>query len=246
MSKIQWTDETWNCITGCTKTSKGCAKCYASSMSKRLQGMYKARLARGDDIPDGIRKYQYGFDKVVCHYNELLFPSTLLEGKRVFANSMSDTFHKDVPIAFIMTMFFVMKEANQHQYQLLTKRAGRLSRLDIEGHLDWQSNIWMGVSVERKDYKYRIDHLRSTGARIKFISFEPLLGDMGTLNLKGISQAIVGCETGPRARYMNPQWARDIRDQCREQGVKFFMKAVSNKESIPDDLMIREFPEEAR
>ncbi len=213
-------------------------------MTRRLQGICDAKIDRGERVPPGIYKYFEGFDKVVMHWNELQMPFDIKEPSRIFVNSMSDTFHRDVSVPFIMTLFLAMGDwYPQHQYQLLTKRSERLLALSTEGHLDWHSNIWMGVTVEHEQYLHRLYHLRATGAKIKFLSLEPLLSPLTNLDLTGIHQVICGAETGPGARPMKPDWAREIRDQCREQDVKFFMKAMSNKEPIPDDLMIREFPE---
>ncbi len=263
MTKIEWTHipsykgETLNCVTGCTKTSSGCAKCYSEKMTFRLQKMYEAKVSKGEE-PGGLAKYKEGFGKVVCHKEHLvnqLYQWRLAKSRSIFVNSMSDTLHKDVPKRFIIDLWNEMNEYEQHIFWILTKRSQRMVDvlktrqcrdlalpLELRTGVRWTPNIWLGVSVENAHYKYRIDYLRQTGAKIKFLSLEPLLGHIGTLDLSGIDMTIVGCETGSGARYMNPEWAREIRDQCREQGVKFFMKAMSHKEPIPDDLMIREFP----
>ena len=239
VSKIEWCDATWNCVTGCTKTSPGCLKCYAEAMTRRLQGMYFAQCAKGHS-ETGFTKYKDGFNKVVLHYDMLSYPATMQKPCRIFVNSMSDTFHADVHNGFLNDIFTQMRVAHWHTYQVLTKRSERL--LERDPHIDWYRNIWMGVTVENERYKSRIDHLRATGAQVKYLSCEPLLGSLTELNLDGIHQVIVGAETGSGARPMNPAWAREIQVQCREQGVAFFMKAMSRKAEIPADLMIREYP----
>ena len=251
MSKIEWTHipgyrgETLNCVTGCTQISAGCANCYSKRMTHRLQKMYEAKIAKGEDSP-GLAKYKFGFNKVVCHDGILENITQWRNPRSVFINSMSDTFHEDVPDEFIINLWEMMNNW-EHIYWILTKRSRRMMELlkpqyHKRGTIRWTSNIWLGVTVENVHNKYRIDDLQQTGAAVKFLSCEPLLGSLGALDLTGMSMAIVGCETGPGARYMNPDWARDIRDQCRDQGVAFFMKKLSNKEPIPNDLMIREFP----
>jgi protein gp37 len=152
----------------------------------------------------------------------LALPLRWKKPRRVFVNSMSDLFQDDVPLAFIRNVFEVMKSAHQHQYQILTKRSDRL--LELSGNLHWAPNIWMGVSVENQEYTSRIDHLRQTGARVRFLSLEPLLGPLTNLDLAGIDWVIVGGESGPRARRMASDWVKDIRDQCTESGVPFFFK----------------------
>ena len=205
---IEWTEATWNPLTGCQKISPGCKNCYAERLSKRLKAM-------------GNNKYKNGFE-LVFHENALAEPLKKKKPQTVFVNSMSDLFHQDVPLQFIKQVFDVMEQANWHQFQVLTKRSERLSELDQE--LNWRDNIWLGVSVENEDYKYRIDDLRSTAAHTKFLSIEPLLGPLGPLNLTGIDWVIVGGESGPRSRMMDPTWVLDIRDQCQAQGVPFFFK----------------------
>ena len=207
-SAIEWTESTWNPITGCTKISPGCLNCYAERMALRLKAM-------------GQKNYRNGFG-VTCHQHALDIPLKWKRPQMVFVNSMSDLFHKDVPYEFILDIFDTMQQARQHQFQILTKRAERLAELSPE--LSWTDNIWMGVTVESADYKYRIDYLRYTGANIKFLSFEPLLGDLGELNLDEIDWVIVGGESGPGARPMEISQARNIRDQCLAQNVPFFFK----------------------
>jgi protein gp37 len=177
-------------------------------MAKRLQAM-------------GQPNYANGF-KLTLHEKALELPLTWKKPQTIFVNSMSDLFHKNVPVEFILRVFDVMRRANWHQYQILTKRADRLEQLDR--HLPWEPHIWMGVSVERADYTFRIDHLRRTHAHIKFLSLEPLLGALPNLKLNGIHWAIVGGESGPGARPMRPEWVTEIRDQCLSTGVPFFFK----------------------
>ena len=207
-SAIEWTGSTWNPVTGCTKISSGCLNCYAARMALRLKAM-------------GQPNYRNGF-KVTCHPHMLDIPLRWKKPQIVFVNSMSDLFHKEVPEDFIMDIFSTMLRAQQHQYQILTKRAERLAELSTE--LPWQKNVWMGVTVESADYKYRIDYLRYTSAYIKFLSLEPLLSDVGELNLDEIDWVIVGGESGPGARPMKIEWVRNIKEQCFVQNVPFFFK----------------------
>lgn len=208
ISNIEWTDATWNPVTGCTKVSSGCAHCYAERMAKRLEGM-------------GQPNYRNGF-KLTLQPQMLDIPLRWRKPKRIFVNSMSDLFHKDVPVKFIRRVFAVMREADWHQYQVLTKRADRLRRLGPR--LSWPDHVWMGVSVESHQYVSRIDGLRESGAAIKFLSLEPLLGPLPNLDLDGIDWVIVGGESGPGARPMNADWVRDIQEQCQRAGVPFFFK----------------------
>jgi protein gp37 len=207
-SHIEWTDATWNPVTGCTKISPGCQNCYAERLSKRLRAM-------------GQPNYRNGF-KLSLQPQMLGLPLRWRSPKRIFVNSMSDLFHKDVPTDFIKQVFDVMSRAHWHQYQVLTKRSERV--LELGKDLDWMPQMWMGVSVESEKYKYRIDDLRKTGAHVKFLSLEPLLGSLGNLNLRGIDWVIVGGESGPRARRVDPQWVTEIRDQCVDGGIAFFFK----------------------
>ncbi len=207
-TKIEWTDDSWNNITGCNQISPGCQNCYAKRMTSRLQAM-------------GQEKYQDGF-KVKCHPGNLTDPLNWKKGKMVFVNSMSDTFHDEVPDSFIQAIFKTMRMATQHRFQMLTKRSERLREMsDI---LPWAENIWMGISVENANYQYRIDHLRETNAYVKFLSIEPLLGPLPDLNLTGIDWVIVGGESGPGARPMKEEWVIDIRNQCIAQNIPFFFK----------------------
>jgi protein gp37 len=207
-SDIEWTDATWNPVTGCTKISPGCKHCYAERLASRLQAM-------------GQPNYRNGF-KVTLQPQMLELPLRWKSPKRIFVNSMSDLFHEDVPEDYIKRVFEVMHRANWHQYQVLTKRPRRVRQLDNE--LKWGPQIWMGVSVESQKYASRIDDLRKTGAHVKFLSLEPLLGPLSELNLDGIDWAIVGGESGPGARPVDSQWVTDIRDQCVSSGVPFFFK----------------------
>jgi len=207
-SSIEWTESTWNPLTGCTKISPGCKFCYAERMAKRLQGMNQPRYANGFEL--------------TLHEEALELPLSWKTPQRVFVNSMSDMFHRDVPLAFIRKTFGVMRRASWHQFQVLTKRSDRL--LELSPSIAWPDNVWMGVSVETQDYVSRIDDLRGTGATVKFLSLEPLLGPLRDLRLAGIDWVIVGGESGPGARPMDVQWVLDIRAQCRAAGIPFFFK----------------------
>jgi protein gp37 len=212
-SSIEWTEMTWNPTTGCTKISAGCKFCYAELMSKRLKAM-------------GVDKYKDGF-KVRIHPEALGIPYTWKSSKVVFVNSMSDLFHKDIPLAFIKQVFQVMNENPQHVFQVLTKRAERLYELHKE--FKWSHNIWMGVSVEDDRVTERISLLKKTKAKVKFLSLEPLIGPLKKINLKKIDWVIVGGESGHRPRPMNPDWVLDIQDQCERADVAFFFKQWGGK-----------------
>lgn len=201
---------TWNPTTGCDKISAGCKFCYAEVMAKRLKAM-------------GVEKYANGFELAV-HKDELQTPYTWKKSKMVFVNSMSDLFHKDVPISFIQKVFRVMRENPQHVFQILTKRADVLLYYDREGLLEWTHNIWMGVSVESKAFLTRVDLLRQTNARVKFLSCEPLISSLPNINLTGIDWVIVGGESGRTPRPMKKEWVLDIKRQCRDADVAFFFK----------------------
>jgi len=207
-SHIEWTDATWNPVTGCTKVSPGCKHCYAERMAKRLKAM-------------GQANYRNAFN-VTLQPQMLELPLHWKSAKRIFVNSMSDLFHEEVPTEYIKSVFGVMGRAHWHQYQVLTKRSDRLLQLSKE--LKWAPQIWMGVSVENEKYTYRIDDLRKTGAYVKFLSLEPLLGPLRKLNLRDIDWAIVGGESGPGARPADPDWVTEIRDQCTRAHVAFFFK----------------------
>lgn len=207
-SNIEWTESTWNPLTGCSKVSPGCKNCYAERLAVRLHAM-------------GQPNYVNGFE-LTMHEHALELPLRWKKPQTIFVNSMSDLFQEDVPIKFIQKVFDVMKGAHWHRYQILTKRSERL--LELSSQLNWTSNIWMGVSVENEDYTFRIDHLRETGARIKFLSLEPLLGPLNNLNLEHIDWVIVGGESGPGARPMHKSWVIDILEQCQKAEVPFFFK----------------------
>ena len=212
-SLIEWTEMTWNPTTGCTKISAGCKFCYAEVMTKRLMAM-------------GIDKYKDGFE-VRTHEDALMTPYEWKKPKIVFVNSMSDLFHPQVPFEFIKKVFHVMNDTPQHTYQVLTKRGDRLH--EVHDQLNWTKNIWMGVSVEDERVTERIDFLRHTNARIKFLSCEPLIGPLMNLNLTGIDWVIVGGESGRKARPMEEWWVWDIKQQCEVHEVLFFFKQWGGK-----------------
>jgi protein gp37 len=214
ISSIEWTEMTWNPTTGCTKISDGCKNCYAEKLTRRLNAM-------------GQKKYADGFNQVKTHPSTLMIPYTWKSPKIVFVDSMSDLFHNNVPIKFIKKVFHVMNETPQHIYQVLTKRADRLFELHQE--LIWSDNIWMGVSIENKKVINRIGLLRKTNAKIKFVSFEPLLGPLLNLKLKKIDWVIVGGESGGNARPMDPEWVKNIQIQCKKNKVPFFFKQWGGK-----------------
>jgi protein gp37 len=207
-STIEWTEATWNPVTGCSKISPGCKNCYAERMAHRLEAM-------------GVHSYRNGFE-LTLQPHVLTLPLAWRKSRRIFVNSMSDLFHEKVPDAYISDVFSVIRQAAWHQFQVLTKRSPRLVQLSAS--LEWPPNLWMGVSVERTDYRFRIDDLRRTAAPVRFLSLEPLLGPLPDLNFTGIDWVIVGGESGPHARPMDGAWVRDIRDQCRAAGVAFFFK----------------------
>jgi protein gp37 len=207
-SAIEWTDATWNPVRGCTKISPGCKHCYAETFAERFRG-----------VPG--HPFEQGFDlRLVPEALEL--PLRWKRGRLIFVNSMSDLFHEDIPLDYIRRVFGVMRAAEQHQFQVLTKRAARLE--ELAPHLEFAPNIWMGVSVENAAYTKRIEHLRRVPAHVRFLSVEPLLGPIDDLPLEGIHWVIVGGESGRRARPMAPEWVRSIRDQCRRARVPFFFK----------------------
>lgn len=207
-SSIEWTESTWNPVTGCSKVSPGCRHCYAERMAARLQAM-------------GQPSYANGFE-VTLQPHTLETPLRWKKPQVIFVNSMSDLFHEKVPEEYILEVFRVMNDAHWHQFQILTKRPERLVELD--SRLPWAPHIWMGVSVETAAYKPRINLLRGTGAHLRFLSLEPLLGPLTPLELEGINWVIVGGESGPGARPMETSWVRDIRDQCVAERVPFFFK----------------------
>lgn len=241
-TKIEWTDKTWNPVSGCTKVSPGCAHCYAERITERFHG-------------------PGSFENVVLHPERLEQPFHIRKPSRIFVNSMSDLFHEDVPEEFIADVFREMIFCSQHTFQILTKRARRMMEV-VKGFRAYSTapkNIWLGVSCENQHFaQVRIPALLDTPCAIRFVSAEPLLGPL-ELNLwfveglnkgVGIDWVICGGESGPGARPMNPEWARSLRDQCKDAGVAFFMKqmgGVHDKggaiDSIPEDLRVREFPE---
>lgn len=207
-SSIEWTDATWNPVTGCSKVSAGCKFCYAERLALRLQAM-------------GQPRYVDGFS-VTLHHDLLDLPRRWRSPRRVFVNSMSDLFHEDVPLAFIRRVFQTMSECPQHIFQILTKRSGRLK--DIAPALPWPENVWMGVSVEDSRVLSRIDDLIEVPATVRFLSCEPLIGPLDALPLDGIDWIIVGGESGPAARPMRREWALSVLKQCQDNGVPFFFK----------------------
>jgi len=209
-SHIEWTESTWNPVTGCTKVSEGCRHCYAESFARRLQGM-------------GVEKYRAGF-RLTLHPEALQEPFRWKKPRVVFVNSMSDLFHKDIPLDYIQKVFSVMRLNPHHVFQVLTKRADVLRYYDSEGWLTWPHNVWMGVTVENADNVGRIELLRQTRAKVKFLSCEPLLSALPDLNLDGIDWVIVGGESGRGARKMNEEWVLEIREKCLAANVPFFFK----------------------
>jgi protein gp37 len=207
-STIEWTEATWNPVTGCTKISPGCKNCYAERLSYRLQAMGQPNYANAFELS--------------LQPQALQLPLKWKSSQVIFVNSMSDLFHKDVPLDYIQQVFEVMNRADHHIYQVLTKRSDRLAV--VSPLLDWNDHIWMGVSVESPDYLCRIDDLRKSSAHVKFLSLEPLLKALPNLDLTGIDWVIVGGESGPGSRPMDKQWVIDIKDQCLAAGVRFFFK----------------------
>jgi protein gp37 len=240
-TSIEWTNATWNPLTGCTKVSPGCKNCYAERMSHRLMLM-------------GQPNYRNDF-AMTLHPHTLDLPLRWKKPRRIFVNSMSDLYHKDVPEEYIRRVFDTMTAAHWHQFQILTKRAERLE--DVGSRLSWPANVWQGVSVENADYTFRIDHLRRTPARVRFLSVEPLLGPIPDLDLTDIHWVIVGGESGPGCRPMEVAWAACIIEACRRQGVPLFFKQTGEKlarqlklkskkggdgDELPDELRVRQFP----
>lgn len=207
-SKIEWTDSTWNPVTGCTKISAGCKNCYAERLANRLHAM-------GND------RYKNKFN-VTLHEDLIDAPLSWKKPRMVFVNSMSDLFHKDVPLEFIKRVFDVMELADHHIFQVLTKRSKRL--VEVASQLPWPKNVWIGTSVENQSMTSRVDDLRTVPGQIRFLSIEPLIGHITELNLTGIQWVVVGGESGPYSRPMKKEWARTIRNMCNKYGVKFFFK----------------------
>jgi protein gp37 len=207
-SAIEWTDATWNPVTGCNKISPGCKNCYAERLAARLQAM-------------GNPRYKNGF-VLTLHSDQLTLPLRWTQPRQIFVNSMSDLFHESVPDDYIFRVFETMVKADWHIFQILTKRAERLA--EIAPRLPWPENVWQGISIENADYTWRIAQLVKVPAAVRFLSVEPLLGPLPKLPLKGISWVIVGGESGPDFRPVNPEWVRQIRDQCLKAKVSFFFK----------------------
>lgn len=207
-SNIEWTEATWNPITGCTKISIGCENCYAERMALRLRGK-------------GSPNYKNGFE-VTLQPHIIDLPKRWKKSRVIFVNSMSDLFHENIPIDFIQDIFQTMNDCQQHIFQILTKRAVRLEKLSPL--LSWTNNIWMGVTIEHKDYLHRMDLLKKTDAKVKFISYEPLLSSIPDLNLQNINWIIVGGESGLKSRPLNPEWVIDIKNQCISNNTPFFFK----------------------
>lgn len=232
-TKIQWTEMTWNPITGCTKISDGCLNCYAARMAKRLKAMGNPRY---------INEFA-----VTVHKDLLEVPLDIKQPKMIFVNSMSDLFHKDVPDDIIIKVFETMNKAHWHTFQVLTKRPERVLEMDQVGLLKWSPNIWMGTTVENDKYVDRIDKLRETKANIKFLSCEPLLGSLKDISLEEIDWVIVGGESGPKSREMKKEWVLELKDLCEKHGVAFFFKqwgGINKKKSgrLLDGKTYDEYP----
>lgn len=207
-SAIEWTEATWNPVTGCSQVSPGCAHCYAKTFAERWRG-----------TPG--HPYEQGFDLKLWP-ERLEIPLRWRKPRVIFVNSMSDLFHEDIPLEFIDRVFATMRVAHWHTFQILTKRAERLA--ELAPRLDWAPNVWMGVSVENRRFVHRADHLRTVPAAVRFISAEPLLGTLADLELHDIDWLIAGGESGPRHRRIDADWVRDLRDRCVADGVAFFFK----------------------
>lgn len=228
---IEWTEVTWNPVTGCDKVSPGCKHCYAERLARRLHAM-------------GNQRYRQGFS-VTLHHDLVELPLSWKKPRMIFVNSMSDLFHEGVPLEFIQAVFETMTKARQHTFQILTKRSQRLA--EVANELPWPPNVWIGVSVESQTFTWRIEHLRQVNASVRFLSLEPLLGPIDDLPLEGIHWVIVGGESGPGARPIQADWVRAIRDRCLDAGVPFFFKqwgGVRKKANgrILDDHVWDDFP----
>lgn len=224
-SSIEWTEMTWNPTTGCNKVSAGCKNCYALTMSNRLNAM-------------GLEKYRNGF-KLTLHPDTLEIPYKWKTPKTVFVNSMSDLFHKDIPLKYLKDVFKVMNDNPQHTFQILTKRGDILFDFDSRNELSWTSNIWMGVSVENSIVMKRIDYLRNTKAKIKFLSLEPLLGPLQNMNLQNINWVIVGGESGFKARPIKNEWVIDIKNQCNVLKYPSSLNNGGNRNSISIQMILQ-------
>ena len=207
-TSIEWTDSTWNPVTGCNKISPGCKNCYAARLAPRLKAM-------------GNPRYANGFE-VTLHHDLVDLPTKWKKPRKIFVNSMSDLFHDEVTLEFIQEVFSTIVAGDHHTFQVLTKRPERA--LELSGQLPWPSNLWMGTSVENADYLHRVDTLRQIPAQTRFLSLEPLIGAVPDIDLINIDWVIAGGESGPGARKIEEDWVRSIRDQCEEAGVRFFFK----------------------
>ncbi len=207
-TKIEWTQSSWNPVTGCTKISDGCLHCYAEKMAKRLQAM-------------GTKGYEKGFE-VTLQYHQLQKPLKLKKPQMIFVNSMSDIFHSKIPDDYILKIFEVMNKAYWHTFQVLTKRPERLKRL--KDKIKWSDNIWLGVTIESNKYVKRVNYIKETDAKIKFISFEPLIDSVGDIDLNGIDWTIVGGESGHGARVIKKEWIYEIKRKCESLNIPFFFK----------------------
>lgn len=231
-SKIEWTESSWNPVTGCTKISSGCMNCYAERLANRLKAM-------------GQQNYKNGFD-LTLHDHMLEIPLKMKKPTTFFVNSMSDLFHKDIPIEFLKKVFSIMNQASWHEFQILTKREDILQ--ERQSLLTWTENIWMGVTIENNDYVHRADVLRDCGAAVKFLSLEPLLGPLPNLNIDGLDWIVLGGESGPGARPIDIDWIRPVRDLCIEKKTPFFFKQWGgfNKKkngALLDGKEWREYPD---
>ena len=207
-TSIEWTDSTWNPVTGCHKISPGCKNCYAARLAPRLKAM-------------GNPRYVNGFE-VTLHHDLVDLPTKWKKPRKIFVNSMSDLFHDEVTLEFIQAVFSTIVAGDHHTFQVLTKRPERA--LELSGQLPWPSNLWMGTSVENADYLHRVDTLRQIPAQTRFLSLEPLIGTVPDIDLTNIDWVIAGGESGPGARKIEEDWVRSIRDQCDAAGVRFFFK----------------------
>lgn len=214
-SAINWTNFTWNPLTGCTRVTKGCDNCYAFQLHDMRHRAYLA----GQPLP---KQYAKPFTEIQLFPERLEQPIHMKQPKMIFVNSMSDLFHSSVPDEYVFQVFDVMRRAHWHTFQILTKRAGRLRR--IGQHIDWPANVWMGVSIENDLVTPRANALRAIQPAVRFLSLEPLLGPLPSLNLEGIQWVITGGESGPGARPCDPAWVRDIRDRCQAMGVAYLHK----------------------
>jgi protein gp37 len=250
-SAIQWTEATWNPTTGCDRISPGCDNCYALTLAARLKAMGQPKYqADGDQRTSGP-----GF-RLTLHPDALDIPLRWRQGRHIFVNSMSDLFHPDVPVGFLADVLDVAHRTPQHTYQVLTKRSKRLA--ELADQLDWPPNVWIGVSIENDRYAFRARHLAEVPAEVRFLSCEPLIGAVPSLDLGGIDWMIVGGESGTNARPLDLAWVRDLREQCTESNVAFFVKQLGTGWSLaaghgrshggepevwPADLRVRQMPD---